>query len=296
MIQMLERVAAGDWTVMVEGETGTGKELAARHIHDTSHRKNGPFVAVNCAGLNDSLLTSQLFGHKKGSFTGAISDQQGFFEAAAGGTLFLDEIGDISSQLQASLLRVLQEKEILRVGDTKPIKVDARVIVATNRDLQQEAEAGRFRQDLLYRIRVARLRVPPLRERREDIPILANYFFEQNAVDNPETQVRSINPAVFPHLVAYQWPGNIRELKGAIDYAWIHCTADQIRCEDLPQEVFQSPCNLEHPPTVVTDDRAKIVQALEKTKGNRKEAAALLNISRATLYRHLKKHGLDGQS
>jgi transcriptional regulator with PAS, ATPase and Fis domain len=293
MVAMLERVASGDWSVVIEGETGVGKELAARHVHDASHRKNGPFVAVNCARLNDSLLTSQLFGHKKGSFTGAVSDQRGFFEAANGGTLFLDEIGDISLPLQASLLRVLQEKEILRVGDTQPKKVDARVVVATNRDLQQETDAGRFRQDLLYRIRVARVRVPPLRERREDISLLAKYFFDKNAGDNPDARIRSINLAVFPHLVAYEWPGNIRELKGAIDYAWIHCSSDQIQPEDLPHELLQPPGTTFELEAPISETRTKILQALEKTGGNRKAAAGLLNISRATLYRHLKRYGLD---
>lgn len=293
MVDLLERVAAGDWTVMIEGETGVGKELAARHIHDASHRKSGPFVAVNCARLNDSLLTSQLFGHKKGSFTGAVSDQQGFFEAADGGSIFLDEIGDISLPLQASLLRVLQEKEILRIGETQPRKVDVRVLVATNRDLRQETDAGRFRQDLLYRIRGARVRVPPLRERREDISLLAKYFFDKNAGDNQDTRIRSINSAVFPHLVAHDWPGNIRELKGAIDYAWIHCTSDQLQPDDLPHELLQPPgatCALEAPDS---ETKIKILQALEQTGGNRKAAAALLNISRATLYRHLKRYRLD---
>lgn len=292
MVQMIERVAAGEWTVMIEGETGSGKELAARAIHDASPRKNGPFIAVNCAGLGDSLLASQLFGHRKGSFTGAVSDQEGFFEAAHGGTLFLDEIGDVSPQLQASLLRVLQEKEILRVGDTRPRKVDVRVVVATNRNLQADVAAGRFRQDLLYRIRVARLVIPPLRDRCADIPLLAAHFLEQNAAVDPSGRVRTLHPATLSALVAHSWPGNVRELKSALDFAWIHADSDVVMPSDLPTELAVLVPVPSRGQPASDEERKILLNALEKAGGNRNAAARLMGTSRATFFRKLKKHGM----
>jgi len=292
MVRMIERVASGEWTVMIEGPTGSGKELAARAIHEASPRRGGPFVAVNCAGLADSLLASQLFGHRKGAFTGAVADQQGFFEAANGGTLFLDEIGDISPQLQASLLRVLQEKEILRVGDTRPRKIDVRVLVATNLDLAAEVAAGRFRQDLLYRIRVARIAVPSLKERREDIPLLARHFMDENANQVDSAASRNISPAAMAAMVSYDWPGNIRELKAAVDYAWIHCTGDTIRPGDLPAEVLESRPVQPRRRSSDFDEKAVFMDAIARAGGNRTKAAELLGTSRATFFRRLKKLGL----
>lgn len=292
MVRMIERVASGEWTVMIEGQTGTGKELAARAIHEASPRRSGPFVAVNCAGLSDSLLASQLFGHRKGAFTGAVADQQGFFEAANGGTLFLDEIGDISPQLQASLLRVLQEKEILRVGDTRPRKVDVRVLVATNLNLAAEVEAGRFRQDLLYRIRVARIAVPSLKERREDIPLLARHFMDENIRQDMAGTTRILGQAAMAALVSYDWPGNVRELKAAMDYAWIHCTGDTIRPQDLPAEIIEARPVQQRRRSSDLDERSMFIDAIQRAGGNRTRAAELLGTSRATFFRRLKKLGM----
>ncbi len=239
----ISEVAQGDWTVLIQGETGVGKELVARAIHAASGRSRAPFVAVNCAGLTDSLLESQLFGHRRGAFTGAVADQQGLFEAAAGGTLLLDEIGDVSVKVQTSLLRVIQEREVLRVGEARPRKVDVRLLVATHRDLEQEVAAGRFRQDLLYRIRVARVQVPPLRQRAEDIPLLVADFLAQQRLATGRP-VLEVDPAAMQALTTYPWPGNVRELKSAVEHAVIGCQGSVICLHDLPPELAQG-----HQPT-----------------------------------------------
>ncbi|MBL8152275.1 MAG: sigma-54-dependent Fis family transcriptional regulator, partial [Blastocatellia bacterium] len=220
LYQKIQDVASVDATVLVEGETGTGKELVARAIHSVSHRKAKPFIAVNCAGLTESLLASQLFGHKKGAFTGAVQDQQGLFEAANGGTLFLDEIGDIPMLVQTHLLRVLQEKEIVRLGESKPRKIDVRVVAATHRNLAEEVEKGTFRQDLLYRIRVARINIPSLRERKEDIPLLVGSFLSQSRASIGK-KVHEFSNDALRLLMAHNWPGNVRELKNTIERAII---------------------------------------------------------------------------
>ncbi|MBL8148372.1 MAG: sigma 54-interacting transcriptional regulator [Blastocatellia bacterium] len=213
--QQIQDISRLDSTVLIEGETGTGKELVARAIHFASNRKDKPFIALNCAGLTDSLLTSQLFGHKRGAFTGAVEDHRGLFEAANAGTLFLDEIGDIPMNVQTSLLRVLQEREIIRVGESKPRKIDVRILAATHRNLVQEVEKGNFRQDLLYRIRVIRIHLPALRERREDISLLVAAFLEQYRAATGKP-VREISNQAMHLLINYHWPGNVRELKSAI--------------------------------------------------------------------------------
>ena len=275
--EFVDQVAGGDWTVLVEGETGTGKELVARAIHECSERSQGPFVAVNCAGLTDSLLGSQLFGHAKGAFTGATSDRPGFFEAASGGTLFLDEIGDITVGVQTALLRVLQDKEILRVGDTRSRKINVRIIAATHRDLTRRVAEGLFREDLLYRIRVARVRVPPLRERRDDIPLLAEAFLEPMQ-KLPGRSGLSLSQAALDALVAHEWPGNVRELKSAIEHAVIHCRTGVIESFDLPPEVHAREATAE-----------SVLEALRLSGGNRTKAARMLRIGRATLYRRLSE-------
>ena len=299
----IAELAEGDWTVLIQGETGAGKELVARAIHAASPRKKGPFIAVNCAGLTDSLLESQLFGHRKGAFTGAVADQQGLFEAAAGGTILLDEIGDVSMKVQTSLLRVLQEREVLRVGDSKVRRVDVRVLVATNRDLTQEVTAGRFREDLLYRIRVARIMVPPLRDRAEDIPLLVASFLAQQrlATGRPVMEVESV---AMNALQSHRWPGNVRELKSSIEHAVIRCKGSAICVRDLPPELRgqQEPVDLNvtvastaQPPgePSTTDERARIIQALDWAEGNRARAARRMGISRATLYRRLRDLGIS---
>jgi PAS domain S-box-containing protein len=288
--QQIRDVARVDSTVLIEGETGTGKELVARAIHSSSHRKQKPFIAVNCAGLTDSLLSSQLFGHKRGAFTGAIEDHQGLFEAANMGTLFLDEIGDIPLNVQNQLLRVLQEREIVRLGETRPRKIDVRVLAATHRKLSEEIATGRFRSDLLYRIRVARILIPPLRERREDILLLVAAFLAQSSTASGKT-VEEASLAAKRLLSEYPWPGNVRELKSAIEFAVIQCQGSVVQVEDLPPEI-RSPHERE-PSTSgnpLTDERAKFLDALARARGNRALAARLLGVSRATFYRRLADH------
>ena len=260
MFGIFDKIAPGDWTVLIEGETGVGKELVAQGLHAASPRREGPFIAVNCAGLTDSLLTSQLFGHRRGAFTGAVRDQEGLFEAATGGTLFLDEIGEVPMGVQAALLRVLQEKELTRVGETMPRKVDVRILAATNRDLAKDVADGRFRKDLLYRLQVARLRVPELRHRREDIPLLVATFLAE-ARRLKDGRVKGVHPDAMRLLVDHAWPGNVRELKNAIDRAIIHCDSQVIEVDDLPREVQGSaPGRLE--PEEPEDWRSRLMAAL----------------------------------
>ena len=287
-------------TVVIEGETGTGKELVARALHDSSPRKDNPFLAVNCAGLTESLLGSQLFGHKKGAFTGADRDHRGFFESAHGGTIFLDEIGDMPSPVQTSLLRVLQEKEITRLGESQPRKVDVRIICATHHDLQEQMAQHAFRADLLYRIRVGRIHLPPLRERTEDIPLLIWSFVSQCRKAMGKLFVQDVSPDALQRLARYQWPGNIRELKSVIEYAVLQCEGDTIQPRHFPPELLASPGTaLPVSKTITTvKDRARLLEALKETKGNRARAAQLLGISRATFYRWLddldiSKHDLS---
>lgn len=285
--QQVRDVAPLDVSVLIEGETGTGKELAARAIHFSSPRQNKPFLAVNCASLNESLLTSQLFGHKRGAFTGAVTDHVGFFEAANGGTLLLDEIGDMPIDLQTGLLRVLQEREITRLGETKPRKIDVRVLAATQHDLREEIAKGNFRADLLYRIQVVRICLPPLRERREDIPLLVGSFLAKFRAANGKP-VRGISDDATRILLDYNWSGNVRELKSVIESAAIFCKGETIESSDLPLELLaaserQNPSSEE----IQTDEKSKLRAALKQSGGNRAAAARLLGIGRATLYRRL---------
>lgn len=287
--QLVREVARVDTTVLIEGETGTGKELIARAIHFSSARKQRPFIAANCAGFTDSILTSQLFGHKRGAFTGAVNDQQGLFEAAEGGTLFLDEIGDIPPPVQTALLRVLQEKEITRLGEARPRKVDVRVVAATHHNLSEDVVRGSFRADLLYRIRIARVQLPPLRERREDIPLLTHSFLSQICTATGKT-IDGISPDTLRLLMSHVWPGNVRELKSAIEFAVISCKGRHILPTDLPPEIAAVPV-ASSPSTWIPlsgqDEKSKLLAALSDAKGNRTEAAKRLGVSRATFYRRL---------
>ena len=285
--QQIRDLSQVDSTVLIEGETGTGKELAARAIHASSHRKDKPFIAVNCAGLTESLLSSQLFGHRRGAFTGAIDDQQGFLEAANRGTLLLDEIGDIPIAVQNQLLRVLQEREIVRIGESRPRKIDVRVLAATHRNLSDEAAKGNFRSDLFYRIRVARITLPPLRERREDIPLLTASFLAQLSAASGK-RVTEVSDDALRLLTGYPWPGNVRELRSAIEFAVIRCRGAVIQADDLPPEIFE-PTNLASALSTdsLNDDKVRLLDALGRSRGNRARAARLLGISRATLYRRL---------
>ncbi len=298
--RQIQDLARADSTVMINGATGTGKELVARAIHDASHRKPCPFIPVNCAGLTESLVASLLFGHRRGSFTGAIADQPGVFEAARGGTLFLDEIGDIPQSVQTSLLRVLEEWTITRVGENTSRKIDVRVITATHRNLNQEVEAGRFRADLLYRIRVARIHLPPLCDHREDIPVLARAFLRQSKAMIGKA-VETISPEALVLLHKYHWPGNVRELKNAMEYAVIRATGHEVRPQDLPPELLEQLVfsredkrllvSLSSPLTP-RSDKNRLLEVLEKTRGNRLAAAKILAVSRSTLYRWLERENI----
>ncbi|MEI6634412.1 MAG: sigma 54-interacting transcriptional regulator [Chlamydiota bacterium] len=284
--RQIEEVSKVDWTVLIEGETGVGKELVAEAIHFSSHRREKPFIPVNCAGLMESLLASQLFGHRRGAFTGAVEDHKGFFEAASGGTLFLDEIGDIPPAIQSHLLRAIETKVITRLGESKSHKVDVRLLAATNMDLNHMGREGQFRPDLLYRLRVARICIPPLRERRGDIPLLVSKFLSESCAVTAKN-VREVSSEAMRLLFDYSWPGNVRELKSAIEFAVIHVQGAVIKAVNLPPEirntsglekVFNAP---------LAGERQRILDALKKVGGNRSRAAQLLGVGRATLYRYM---------
>jgi DNA-binding NtrC family response regulator len=291
--QLLRDLAAVDSTALIVGETGTGKELAARAIHAASPRRDKPFVAINCAGLTESLLASQLFGHRRGAFTGALQDQKGLFVAAEGGTILLDEIGDIPPAVQTALLRVLQEREVTPLGETTPRRIDVRVLAATHQNLLELVEKGQFRRDLLYRIRVARVDLPPLRQRPSDIPVLVQHFLAQLQMRRSpgETAVLRVSRAAMMALCAHDWPGNVRELRSAVEFASIRCRRAVVQVEDLPPEVVEA-----QPHAVVADlqgdERSRIQQALQAANGNRTHAASLLGWSRATFYRRMAEIGL----
>lgn len=295
VLDLAARVAPFDTSILVTGETGVGKEVVSRYIHRLSHRATGPFVGVNCSALPETLLESELFGHKAGSFTGAIRDRIGLFEQAEKGTIFLDEIGDISPAMQTKLLRVLQEHEIMRVGESKTRKVDARVIAATNRNLTEEVERGRFREDLLYRLRVIEIEIPPLRQRPEDILPLARFFVGKFSKKLRIPQLR-LDAACLNYLQEYEWPGNVRELENAIERAAVLSREGVILPEYLPPGIVHAASAsvqrgdpLEH--TLEDVERAHIRAVLKRTKGNRTETARALGISPATLWRKLKAMG-----
>jgi DNA-binding NtrC family response regulator len=291
VFQTIQDVARVDSTVLIEGETGTGKELVARAIHQLGRRSDAPFVAINCAGLSDELAASQLFGHRRGSFTGAVDDHQGLFEAAHGGTLFLDEIGDLSLRVQTALLRVLEDNAVLPLGESGSRPVDVRVLTATHRDLVDEVAKQRFRQDLLYRIRIARVSLPPLRQRREDLPILVRAFLADHRASTGK-QVDAVNDDAMAVMIEYGWPGNVRELRNALEYAVVRARGSILHADDLPPELFQRRTDA-HPTDLALDDADELRAALKRARGNRTRAAALLGISRATLYRRLRELGID---
>ncbi len=282
VFQLIAKVAPSDTTVMIRGESGTGKELVARAIHRNSLRASKPFVAINCAALTDTLLESELFGHEKGAFTGAIAQKKGKLEIAQGGTVFLDEMGELPLSLQARLLRVLQEREFERVGGTRPIKADIRLIAATNRDLESAIEAGGFRSDLYFRLNVVSLNVPSLRERREDIPLLANYFVAKYG-QKCKRQVKGISAQARARLLNYDWPGNVRELENAIERAVVLGSTEFILPEDLPEAVRETDLPANSSSRKLTDlmKEAKkrfILEAIEQTGGNITKAAELLDV------------------
>ncbi|MFC2173760.1 sigma-54 interaction domain-containing protein, partial [Acidobacteriota bacterium] len=291
VFQQIREFARVDTTVLIEGETGTGKELVARAIHASSPRNKKPFMAINCAGITDSLLSSQLFGHRKGAFTGAVEDHKGFFEAADGGTLFLDEIGDIPLNVQTNLLRVLQEREVVRLGETKPRKIDVRVLAATQHNLKKEVESGRFRTDFYYRIRVAAISLPPLRDRREDIPLLVTTFLRKSRAVTGKA-VENVNDEAMRLLTSHSWPGNVRELQSAVEVAAVRARGSIIRPKDLPAELSTDPPLISSLPEEEIDEKEQILNALKRSKGNKTLAARLLGVSRATFYRRLSQFDL----
>jgi len=301
MFKLFDKLALGDWTVLIEGETGVGKELTARGLHANGSRKHQPFLTFNCGGLTESLFTSQLFGHRRGAFTGAVADREGIFEAANGGTIFLDEIGEIPMACQSALLRAIEEREIVRIGETKPRPIDVRILSATNRDLHAEAEAGRFRKDLLYRISVARLRVPPLRERLEDIPLLTNLFIAESGASTHK-RISGISLDALRCLKQHHWPGNARELRNVVEMASIHCSSGIIEVQDLATEVQNSvrpESRIATSSSFVSrheDPRDELLEALRLARGHRSQAAELLGISRATFYRRLNELGIDNKA
>jgi transcriptional regulator with PAS, ATPase and Fis domain len=288
---LIESLADVDTTVLVTGESGTGKELVAESLHYRSSRRDKPLVRVNCAALPETLLESELFGHVKGSFTGATQDKMGRFQRADGGTILLDEIADISPALQVRLLRVLQEREIEKVGGTAPIPVDIRVIAATNKNLLEKVSTGEFREDLYYRLKVVEVKLPPLRERREDLPMLAEYFINKfNA--RFQRQIVGASQSVHDALLRYDWPGNVRELEHAIEHAFVLCRESVLAVEHLPEELKRV---MEFD---VLQERGKecsaqdIIAALQSADGNKSKAAALLGVSRRTIYRKMEEFGL----
>ncbi|MFL5577290.1 MAG: sigma-54-dependent transcriptional regulator [Gemmatimonadaceae bacterium] len=298
VLRLAETVAPTDSTVLIQGESGTGKEVVARYIHDLSRRAEGSFLSINCGALPESLLESELFGHVKGSFTGAVKDKSGLFTAAAKGTFFLDEIGETTPATQVKLLRVLQHREVIPVGATEAQPIDARLLAATNRDLEEEIKRGHFRSDLFYRLNVIQLHLPPLRQRRDDIPLLVEAFLAR-AGELQGTPPKAIAPVAMEALQEYAWPGNVRELENALERAVILTPGDTIGVDALPERVTErrvEPLVGERAaanPTLDAIERAYILWVLQSEGGNKSRAADVLGIDPSTLYRKLSRYGLE---
>ena len=299
VLELAETVAPTESTILLSGESGTGKEVLARYVHTLSGRAEGPFFSINCGALPESLLESELFGHVKGSFTGAVKDKEGLLVAARGGTFFLDEIGEMTPAIQVKLLRALQEREVIPVGATEAVPVDVRIIAATNRDLEEEIRRGTFRSDLYYRLNVIALHLPPLKERREDIPLLAHHFLSRVAEKNPEAPAPTLSEKTTEALLDYDWPGNVRELENALERAGVVSEGGEIRPEHLPQRVVEPPMARlvddqapPNPPMEVIE-RAYIEWVLRAEGGNKSRAAEVLGIDPSTLYRKLNRYGLN---
>jgi two-component system response regulator HydG len=295
ILKLAEQVAPTESTVLIGGESGTGKEVVARYIHALSDRSEGPIFSINCGALPESLLESELFGHVKGSFTGAVRDKQGLFAAARGGSFFLDEIGETTGATQVKLLRVLQEREVLPVGGTEPIPVDVRVIAATNRDLEDDIRRGRFRSDLYYRLNVISMHLPPLRERREDIPLLAEAFLRRVAEERSEPE-KVLSQEALDAVMVYDWPGNVRELENALEHAAILTRGDGVDVRTLPARITSPKSQplvadrtIENP-TLDVIEKAYITWVLQVEGGNKSRAAEVLGIDPSTLYRKLARY------
>ena len=301
IIERLKRIAPTNATLLIQGETGTGKELIAQAVHQNSPRKNKPFVALNCAALGEHILESELFGHIKGAFTDASADRVGKFEYAHGGTLFLDEVGDMPLATQIKLLRVLENGEITRVGSNDPIKVNVRILSATNRNLEDVIEAGTFRNDLYHRLKVVTIRLPSLRERSQDIPMLIDYFLKQFATRHAK-QIRGMSPPARHKLLGFDWPGNVRQLRNVVESMVVVDYDGLLDVDDLPEEFCTSPEPAGEPSSAsltalvgkpLTElERLFIAETLRLTAGNREEAAKMLGMGERTLYRKIKEYGL----
>ncbi len=304
VLSLVDKAAPTKSNVLISGESGTGKELVARAIHFASPRKDGPFISINCMALNPGVLESELFGHEKGSFTGAVAMRRGRFELASNGTLFLDEIGELSHDMQVKLLRVLQERRFERVGGSEEIEVDIRVVTATNKDLQQEVEKGNFREDLYYRLNVVHIQLPPLRERREDIPLLLAHFVEKMAAESNLPR-KAISPEALEYLSGYEWPGNIRQLENVVERCMVMVAGDTITVGDLPPEVKDDesqlknaldllPVELNLADTLDKLEAALIRRALARADFVQVKAADLLGISKSLLQYKLRKYSITG--
>ncbi len=301
VFRLVERVAATDSTVLIHGESGTGKELIARALHEQSHRAKGPFVTINCGALPENLLESELFGHVKGSFTGAIRDKDGLFKVAIGGTFLLDEIGETTPSIQVKLLRVLQEREIIPVGGTKPIPVDVRIVAATNRDLDKEVSLGNFRADLFYRLNVIPVDLPPLRDRKDDVPLLVDHFLSRYQDHYPGGDLPAvIEDEALQVLCRYSWPGNVRELENVVERAVILQAGSRIAVVDLPEKICGGALGgdefrlSDSGITLEELEKRYMIQVLQETSWHKKKAAEILGINPSTLYRKIKSYGLQG--
>ncbi|SMC62816.1 PAS domain S-box-containing protein [Desulfocicer vacuolatum DSM 3385] len=306
LFELIENVALTETPVMILGDSGTGKELVARAVHETGPRKDKPFIKVNCASLNESLLESELFGHVKGAYTGANRNRIGRFEAAHGGSIFLDEIGDIPMATQVKLLRVLEEKKIEKVGDNVSIDVDVRIITATNRNLEQLIQENVFREDLFFRINVFPIRCPSLVHRLDDIPLIAQHFINVNARKTGKN-ILGFTPEAMRQMMTYHWPGNVRELRNAVEYAFVLCNGSSVGPEHLPERVTVGPgpgkrsvreCRevlAESRADQAVDERKQLIQALKVAKGNQSRAARAIGVSRVTIWKRIKKYGIDLQ-
>jgi DNA-binding NtrC family response regulator len=296
VFKMVDKVANSEATILIQGESGTGKELIAREVHYRSGKSQGPFVSINCGAIPRDLLESNLFGHVKGSFTGAVRDAAGLFQVAEGGTFFLDEVGDMPLATQVKLLRALQEREIIPVGGTQPIKIDCRLVAATNADLEKEVAAGRFRADLFYRLNVIPIRLPALRQRRDDIPILVDHFLKRHAQANTP---KVVNKEAMDLLLRYDWPGNVRELENVMERALILDESGIIGPDDLPEKIrfgqSQRGSLVIDTPTLTLEELEKeyILKVLNHTRWQKKRASEILGINASTLYRKLLGYGLD---
>jgi two-component system, NtrC family, response regulator HydG len=303
LLNVIDHVARSEAPVLILGESGVGKELVARAVHESGVRAKGSFIKVNCASLNENLLESELFGHVKGAFTGADRTRIGRFEAASGGSILLDEIGDVSLSMQVKLLRVLESKEIEKVGDHRPIPVDARIITATNKDLEDMVDKGLFRADLFYRINVVPIHVPPLRERKEDIPLLVQHFIDKTATRSAR-KIMGLSPQAMELMLAYDWPGNVRELRNVIEYAFVVCQDHLIETHHLAPRLRVSSrrglCAPKYAPgdkqelgTPANEGYERLLSALRQARGSRSEAARILGVSRVTVWKRMKKYGLN---